>query len=127
MASYHTFWDKWEDGDVATLAEAFAGAPQECKDQAWYGWNDADYHTADIMKQLLEIGADPNFEDCDGWSVLELVLEWGGDEECLKLLEKYHATLKVREGIAQRVVKLGGYQAELMGRCEIVPWPKKMP
>jgi ankyrin repeat protein len=123
MASYHTFWNAWEDGDVSTLAEAFKGAPQECKDNAWYGWNAYEFHTADIMKQLLEIGADPNFEDCDGWSLLELVLEWGGDEECLKLLEKYHATLKVKEPVAQRAVEKGGYQAELMGRCEIVSWP----
>lgn len=116
--SYHALWYKWEDGDVPSLTEAFKDAPQEYKDAAWYGWNGHEYHTASMMKELLELGADPNWQDCDGWSVLELVLEWGGDEECLKLLEKYGANLKVRKQIAERVRKRGGYQTELLSKCE---------
>lgn len=120
LMSYHTFWNKWEDGDVPTLTEAFKDAPQDCKDAAWYGWNGHEYHTAAIMKELLEMGCDPNWVECDDWSVLELVLEWGGDEECLKLLEKYGATLKVKKLIAEREHLKSGYAADLLARCEIV-------
>jgi hypothetical protein len=72
------------------------------------------------MKELLEMGSDPNWVDCDDWSVLELVLEWGGDEECLKLLEKYHATRKVKKLVAEREHLKSGYAADLLARCEIV-------
>lgn len=116
---YSHFWYKWEDGDVPTLTEAFKGAPQDCKNSAWYMWNMDEYHTAPIMKELLDIGADPNWVDCDGWSVLELVLEWGGDEACLKLLEQAGATLKVKSVVADRKHLKSGYAADLLARCEI--------
>ena len=118
--TYYNRWNMWDDGEVATLTEAFKGASRKVKNGAWYGWNGDEYHTAPIMKELLEMGCDPNWVDCDGWSVLELTLEWGGDEECLKLLEKYGATLTVKKNVAERKHLKNGYAAELLARCEIV-------
>ena len=121
--TYYNRWSKWEDGDVPTITAAFKGASRDVKNGAWYCWNGDEYHTAPIMKELLDMGCDPNWVDCDGWSVLELVLEWGGDEECLKLLEGAGAKLKVKEVVAGRKHLKTGYAADLLARCEIVPAP----
>jgi hypothetical protein len=111
------FWD-WED-EVDTLENLFKNETKSVK-TAVFGMYPLYYPGADFVETMLRIGADPNYSDCDGWSLLDLVLNHE-DDKALEILMSYSPELKVLDIIADKVKKDGSPLAkDIVRRCEIV-------
>ena len=112
------FWDF--DDDLDTLENLFKNESKSVKTAAFSMWP-LYYPGADFLETMLRLGADPNYSDCDNWTLLDLVLNQGNDE-ALRILMSYSPDMKVLRSIAEKVEKNGSDLAkDIVRRCERVP------
>jgi len=111
------FWDF--DDDLDTLENLFKNETKSVKTAA-FGMYPLYYPGADFVETMLKLGADPNYSDCDGWTLLDLVLNLG-DDVALRILLTYMPEMKIQKSVAEGVEKRGSPLAkDIAKRCEIV-------
>jgi len=110
------FWD-WDD-DLDTLENLFKNETKSVKTAA-FGMYPLYYPGADFVETMLKLGADPNYSDCDGWTLLDLVLNLG-DDKALEILLSYMPEMKIQKYVAESAEKRGSLLAkDVVKRCEI--------
>jgi ankyrin repeat protein len=109
------FWDFDDDKD--TLENLFKNETKSVKTAAFNMWP-LYYPGADFIETMLRIGADPNYSDCDNWSLLDLVLNQGNDE-ALRILLSYKPEMKITNYVSEKVQESGSELAkDVVKRCE---------
>jgi len=113
--AYHLI-DEWEDGN-GSLEELFKNESKSVITAAFNQYPGVrDSH--EYVESLLRLGADPNYTDCDEYSLLEMVMI-NGCEKTLKTLLRYSPELKIRKYIYNEAKKKGGIWEDVAKRCEV--------
>lgn len=114
--SFHLYMD-WED-EVGTLEELFKNESKSVKTAAFHQYSNGMCTEDEYLESLLRLGADPNYTDCDEYSLLEIIL-LNKREKALKTLLAYSPEMRIRKSIYDYAIKYGGIFADIARRCEV--------
>jgi len=112
----YSLFDDWEDGN-GTLEELFKNESKSVITAAFNRYPSACGSHA-YVETLLRLGADPNYTDCDEYSLLELVMIQKC-ENTLRTLLTYPLEMKLRKYIYDGAIKTGGIWGDIAKRCEV--------
>lgn len=113
--AYHLF-DDWEDGN-GSLEDLFKNESKSVITAAFNQYPGA-CNSYEYVESLLRLGADPNYTDCDEYSLLELVMIQKC-EKTLRTLLTYSPEMKLRKYIYNGAIKNGGIWADVAKRCDV--------
>lgn len=114
--SFHLYMD-WED-EGGTLEELFKNESKSVKTAAFHQYSNGMCTEDDYLETLLRLGADPNYTDCDEYSLLEIIL-LNKREKALKTLLAYSPEMRLRKHIYNGAIKAGGIFKDIAKRCEV--------
>lgn len=116
--NYRAFdlFEKWEDGK-GTLEELFKNESKSVITAAFNEYPGM-CSSHEYVETLLRLGADPNYTDCDEYSLLEILMI-NNCEDTLRTLLKYSPELKLRKYIYNGAIKKGGIWKDVAKRCEV--------
>jgi hypothetical protein len=112
----YSLFDDWEDGK-GTLEELFKNESKSVITAAFNQYPGA-CNSHEYVESLLRLGADPNYTDCDEYSLLELVMIQKC-EKTLRTLLTYSPEMKLRKYIYDSAIKKGGIWGDVAKRCEV--------
>jgi hypothetical protein len=112
----YSLFDDWEDGK-GSLEELFKNESKSVITAAFNRYPVA-CNSHEYVEGLLRLGADPNYTDCDEYSLLELVMIQKC-EKTLRTLLTYSPEMKLRKYIYDGAIKSGGIWGDIAKRCEV--------
>ena len=114
--AFHLFED-WDEGN-GTLEELFKNESKSVKTAALNEYANGMCMSHEYIETMLRLGADPNYTDCDEYSLLEIIL-LNKREQALRTLLAYSPEMKLRKYIYDGAIKAGGIFKDIAKRCEV--------